>query len=220
MGEPMTRRWRAIPAGEPWRQAQCRHGDQGRRGPVLVALDGRSGSGKTTLAARLAAGLPGALVVHTDDVAWHHSFFDWHDELRRHVLEPLRRGEDVDWQPPGWAPHGRTGSLVVPAGCPGVVVEGVSASHARLRDCYDLVVWLQCDPDEARRRCLARDGADQLDFIEQWDAAEHAVLAADQPWRHADLVLDGEPHVARAGDGAELWLAVTEPPPAPRAPRR
>ena len=41
----------------------------------IIAIDGRSGSGKTTLASALVEVLPEAFVVHTDDVAWHHSFF-------------------------------------------------------------------------------------------------------------------------------------------------
>lgn len=36
----------------------------------MVAVDGRSASGKTTPARQLAATIPGARVVHTDDVAW------------------------------------------------------------------------------------------------------------------------------------------------------
>ena len=62
--------------------------------PSLVLVDGRGGGGKTTFAERL-AGLLGASLVHTDDVAWEHSRFGWDDLLREHVLEPWRRGEAV-----------------------------------------------------------------------------------------------------------------------------
>jgi hypothetical protein len=47
----------------------------------VVAVDGHSASGKTTLAERLAAALPLAAVPHTDDLAWHHSVFDWRELL-------------------------------------------------------------------------------------------------------------------------------------------
>jgi len=44
--------------------------------PCVLAIDGRGGSGKTTIAERIRAAVPGAAAVHTDDVAWNHSFFD------------------------------------------------------------------------------------------------------------------------------------------------
>jgi len=43
--------------------------------PVVLALDGRSGGGKSWLAERFHAHLASSVGVHTDDVAWHHSFF-------------------------------------------------------------------------------------------------------------------------------------------------
>jgi uridine kinase len=44
--------------------------------PTIVAVDGRSGSGKSMFANKLAAA-PKVPIVHTDDISWHHSFFDW-----------------------------------------------------------------------------------------------------------------------------------------------
>ncbi|MEM6431048.1 MAG: hypothetical protein AAF708_17560, partial [Deinococcota bacterium] len=43
----------------------------------VIAIDGRSGGGKSTMASILAGFLTDARVIHTDDIAWHHSFFDW-----------------------------------------------------------------------------------------------------------------------------------------------
>ena len=77
------------PAAGPWAVASVEHvvarlrlrvADR-ERIPV-AAVDGRSGSGKSTAAQLLAAAMPGAVVLHTDDVAWHHSFFDWMALLR------------------------------------------------------------------------------------------------------------------------------------------
>ena len=50
--------------------------------PAIVAVNGHSSSGKTTLAERLAARLPAAAVLHTDDLAWHHGVFAWDGLLR------------------------------------------------------------------------------------------------------------------------------------------
>jgi hypothetical protein len=45
--------------------------------PMILAVDGRGSSGKTSLSRRLAGAVPGAAVVHTDDIAWWHAAFDW-----------------------------------------------------------------------------------------------------------------------------------------------
>lgn len=58
---------------------------------AVVGVNGRSRSGKTTLAGLLATAREHIAVVHTYDVAWHHSFFDWPDVLIDGLLDPLRR---------------------------------------------------------------------------------------------------------------------------------
>lgn len=65
-------------------------------------MDGRSASGKSTLAAVLSSAVPGSVAVQTDDVAWHHSFFNWADLLRDGVLVPARAGREVRFRPPAW----------------------------------------------------------------------------------------------------------------------
>ena len=76
----------------------------------MVLVDGRSGSGKSTIAERVTALLGGA-VVHSDDLAWHHDAFAWEDLAVAHVIEPWRRGEHVDYRPPGWVAQGRLGAV-------------------------------------------------------------------------------------------------------------
>jgi ABC-type bacteriocin/lantibiotic exporter with double-glycine peptidase domain len=50
----------------------------GRPGVItLIGIDGHSGSGKSTLADGLAGLADDVCAIHTDDLAWHHSFFDW-----------------------------------------------------------------------------------------------------------------------------------------------
>lgn len=166
----------------------------GRR---LVLVDGRSGSGKTTVAARIAA-LLGAAVVHTDDVAWHLHPIDWADELAAGVLDPWTRGEPVDYRPPGWLARGRPGSIVVPP-TRVLVVEGVGAGRASLAARADLVVWVDSDAAEARRRGIARDVADGRTpreaerFWDEWAAHEDPFLAAEHPWARAHLTVNGTP---------------------------
>ena len=122
---------------------------------ALVLVDGRSGSGKSTFAERLARLLDGA-VVHSDDIAWHHDPIHWEDVLVDGVIAPWRRGEAVSFRPPGWVVQGRPGAVEVPPR-PVLIVEGVGAGRSELAAHAQLVVWVQSDRDEARRRGLRRD---------------------------------------------------------------
>ncbi|WP_432543233.1 uridine kinase family protein [Kineococcus sp. SYSU DK002] len=191
------------PAG-PWRPASPAD-VLDAVGTGVVAVDGRSASGKSTLAALLHAearrrGLT-SVVVHTDDLAWHHSFFDWADLLVDGVLAPLRRGQDVSFTPPGWAPHGRAGSLDVPAGTDLVLVEGVGAGRREASALLDALVWVQSDRALARVRGLERDVASGVNgdraaaeaFWDEWERAERPFLAGQRPWERAGLVVAGTP---------------------------
>lgn len=162
------------------------------QGPPVIAVDGRSGAGKSTFAARLAEVIGGVAVVHTDDIAWHHSFFGWVDLMRSGVLEPVRRGETVSYRPPAWVERGRRGAVEVCAGCRAVVVEGVGAGRRDLADLVDALVWVQSDADDARARGIARDGGD-VAFWDEWEAAEAPFLDQDRPWERADVIVAGSP---------------------------
>ena len=89
--------------------------------------------------------------MHTDDIAWNYSRFDWADLLVSGVIEPWRRREPVDYRPPGWVKDDRTGSVTVAVGR-SLVVEGVGAARAALAELADLVIWVQSDRTLARVR--------------------------------------------------------------------
>lgn len=173
----------------------------GGRGLVLV--DGRSGGGKTTVAARLARLLDAALV-HTDDIAWWVHPVEWDDILLREVVEPWSRGESVAYRSPVWEERGRPGAVEVPA-VPVLVVEGVGAGRASLAEHAEVVVWVQSDHTEARRRGIARDLVQEgrtpeeaESFWDEWAQTEDPFLAADRPWERADLVVCGTPGIGGA----------------------
>ena len=69
---------------------------------AVVAVDGHSSSGKSTFGQRLAAALPNAGLLHTDDLAWHQGVFTWDTLLLDDVLPVVRRGEPLDYRPPQW----------------------------------------------------------------------------------------------------------------------
>ncbi len=184
-----------LPDGEPdcgpWRTVAVADLYAALGRPRVLAVDGRSGSGKSTLVARLVATVPGAAVVHTDDVAWHHDFFEWAELLAAGVLAPWRAGHDVSYRPPAWVARGRAGAITVPSGAALLVVEGVGAGRRALGPFVDALVWVQTDRAVATRRGLHRDGGD-VAFWDEWEARERPFLAADRPWERADLVVSGQ----------------------------
>ena len=192
-----------LPDGEPlfgpWRVRSVDDllDDLGR--PALLAVDGRSGSGKTTAVARIVARVPGAAVVHTDDIAWYHAMFDWSDLMAAGVLAPVRRGEPVAFRPPPWDERERPGAVVVPAACPLVVVEGVGIGRRDLAEYFDALIWVQTDRVVATARGLARDAEtvrpEPVAFWDEWEAAERPFLAAERPWERADVVVAGAPEL-------------------------
>jgi len=188
-GEPLAGPWRARARREVADEliGRCAEALVG-----VVAVDGRSGAGKTTVAAALAEALRASAVLHTDDFAWHHSFFGW-TELLRGVLADARAGRAVSYRPPAWDARGRPGAIEVPAGTRIVIVEGVGAGRRELCDHLDALVWVQSDFAEAERRGIARDGGDAHAeaFWHEWMAEEIPFLLADRPWERADVVVDG-----------------------------
>lgn len=204
--EPSIARWQRVSTQELVDRLGLPDRTTGNR---VILVDGRSAGGKTTLARRFQEALPGAAIVHTDDVAWNHSFFDWDTQLIDNVLAPVRRNEPVRYRPPGWVANGRDGAIVVEAERD-VIVEGVGAGRASIAAWADAVVWVQSDFDEARVRGIARDRefgarpADEVEsFWDEWMRSELPFLEAEQPWQSATVIVAG--HAA----GGDIDLALT-----------
>lgn len=199
-GEPVVPFWRE----QAWHElaAELVARDVGTR-PVIVAVDGRSGAGKSTIADRLRDEVAGSCVVHTDDVAWHESFFGWDGLLAAGILLPVRQGGAVEYVPRAWQERGRGGVITVPAGCPLLIVEGVGSSRASLTPLIDIAIWVQSDREEARFRGLERDGgtAEAKAFWDEWEAAEVPFLGSDRPWDRAGIALCGTPDAVPADAG-------------------
>ena len=184
--------------------------------PVVVAVDGRSGSGKSTIAGRIAALVPGSVVVHTDDVAWEESFFDWDLLLAEHVLAPARAGVAVSYRPPAWGRLDRDGSIDVPAGTSILLVEGVGAARLSLGEHLDAAVWVRSDEGERRRRGIERDTwtygrtpEEAEAFWDLWQSEEIPFLDADRPWERATVVTCGTPALAGLAPSDEDVVVLT-----------
>jgi hypothetical protein len=195
--EPAAGPWRVAPLSELVSILLDACGPQVGR-PGIFAVDGRSGSGKTTLAERLRTAVPGAEVVHTDDIAWWHSRFGWHDLMVEGVLEPLHRGQSVHYQPPAWRSRGRAGHIDVSAMASVVIIEGVGAARRELAHLLDAVVWVQSDFAEAERRGIVRGGGDApgRESWHAWMTEEIPFLASDRPWERATIIVAGSADVS------------------------
>lgn len=181
-------------------------------------MDGRSGSGKTTLAERIGGVVAASTVVHTDDIAWSQAMFDWADLLVGGVLEPVRGGEPVSYQPPAWRERNRAGTIEVPQGRELVIIEGAGAARHELMHLVDAVAWVQSDMAEAERRGIERDGGGQaaVSFWHLWMAEELPFMAQQRPWTRANVIVAGTPRVPH--DPATEVVIAREHPLAARSP--
>ena len=161
--------------------------------PLLVAVNGPSSSGKSSLTDRLAAALPRAAVVHTDDLAWHHGVLTWDGLLVDGVLAPVRAGRAVAFRPPAWNRRDRPGAVEVPAGIDYLLVEGVGVGRASLHEAFDVHLWVETPREIRLARDAVRVAAGEMapaDYT-AWMAEEEAHFAGDRPWERADLVVEG-----------------------------
>jgi hypothetical protein len=179
-----------------------------RTRPAVVALDGPSGAGKTRLALALAERLPGAAVVHLDDL-----YPGW-DGLEGvvpllvdHVLCPLPGRQAIvvptwDWtrDSPG---RPRTLTALGPPRPPVVLVEGAGAGARAVAPFLAGLIWLEAAEPVRRDRALARDGSTYAPYWARWARQEEAHFHREGTRRRADLVLDGT-------DGAEHPVVVRE----------
>jgi uridine kinase len=158
---------------------------------VLIAIDGRSCSGKTTLAAELEDAL-GATVVHLEYL--YHGWDGLESGIKTavsHVLEPISRGETAtvpqwDWLTGGW---GHSIEVAVPAL---LILEGVGAASASVREYASLSIWLDVPEADRRARAQARDWDTFADHWDGWAAQEERLFTHEQLPGRADVVLVGE----------------------------
>lgn len=211
-GEPVFPAYQAVPFHE-WLTALIDVAGYPIVRPRILAVDGRSGSGKSTLASRIVDALPGTTVVHTDDLAWNHAVLDWDELLLTRILNPLHRGQRVEFQPPAWIRHGRSGTIAVPARQTTVVIEGTGSIRDTTANLYDASVWIQSDFDATRARGIERDVATGVNgdrtaaaaFWDRWQQEEVPLLAAQQPWTRATTIVTGTDVIPLRGD--ELAVA-------------
>lgn len=212
-GETAAEGWRPVDLSDLVRSMLPDPRPAGR--PSMVAVDGRGGAGKSTLAEHLSRLTPPSVVVHTDDIAWHHGFFDWGQLIADNVLQPIHSGVPVSFRPLAWVERGRDGAIEVPAGLDVVWVEGTGVIRQDLEPWFDATVFIQGDLDEQERRLAARDGdtPEIREFIQRWLAEEIPFMQRERPWDRASVVIDGTSSLPVEPN--QVVVATTRSAPAP-----
>lgn len=167
--------------------------------PALAAIDGRCGSGKTALAQLIAQVFPCNLF-HMDDFylskalrapGWMETpggNMDF-ERILRCVLEPIRAGKAVTYRPYDCR-QGGYGPDVTVSPQPLNVIEGSYCQHPRLREQYDLCIFLTCTQEAQTRRLRRREGDRFQAFQDIWIPLEERYLETFHPQQAAHLCMD------------------------------
>jgi hypothetical protein len=156
---------------------------------VVVAVDGRSGAGKTTFGAALAEELGG---VHVD-IENAYPGWDGLEEgarlAREELLVPLAAGQVGVMPQWDWVASGPAEPLVVePPDF--LVLSGTGTGAAASAPYLGMLVWMELDDEERRRRALNRDGEVFAANWDRWSSQVEEHLARELTRDRADAIID------------------------------
>jgi len=167
---------------------------------VMIGIDGGGGSGKTTLAAKIESKLSDTQIIHMDDffklkksrkmakLADAPSGYEYDiDRLISQVIMPILSNKTAKYQKYDWGNDELSGcEEVVPTGV--LIIEGCYSIINRLRDFYQLNIFVDCNRATRLERGLARDGESALQFWINWMEGEDKYFAEQDVKNNADFV--------------------------------
>lgn len=157
--------------------------------PITIAVAGGSGSGKTTVANVILQRIGVERIAYVPHDAYYHNLEDLPDEQRTHFnfdhpdsldtdlfiqhIRALQRGEPVDVPIYDFSTHSRTTEVRHVAPQPVILIEGILLfAERRLRELFDVMIYVDADPDIRFIRRLERDirerGRTVESVINQW----------------------------------------------------
>lgn len=141
----------------------------------------------------------------------HHGVFSWDGLLISDVLPALRTGRALQYRPPAWISRRREGAISVENNRNFVIIEGVGSSQESVRPELDVIIWVETPQSVRESRDAARVAAGEISASSyaNWMAEENAYMAAERPWEHADLIVDGGGSLAH---DQEIVVALNVPP--------
>ena len=158
------------------------------KGPPRIVIDGPSGAGKTSFAQGVVEQLArlGVDALHLNVEEWTPG---WHGlAAARPTTEALLAGDQDSYRRWDWTRGHWADPVAVEAKKPWVL-EGCGALTATTAALADLTVWVETDPETAKRRGLERDGAAYAPFWQIWNEQEQRHWA-HEPWAWADVVVE------------------------------
>ena len=155
------------------------------KGRAVVAIDGRCGSGKSTLA-RLMEQVFSCSVFHMDDfyLPVPRRAENWLEipggnmdlaRFRDEVLEPVFRGQAVDYRPFNCA-AGECAPVRTVEPTALTVIEGSYSHHPALDGAYDLKLFVTCEKQVQLRRLKEREGDYFPTFERLWMPLEEQYI--------------------------------------------
>lgn len=146
----------------------------GEKRPLFVAIAGGSGSGKTTIARSVVdlVGRDKAVYLQQDAYYRDQAHLAFEDRLKINYdhpdsielellvehLQALRNGQAIERPIYDFETHTRTDETLLIAPEPAVIVEGILLlADPDLRDCFDVRVYIDTEPDVRLMRRIQRD---------------------------------------------------------------
>lgn len=158
---------------------------------ALICIDGPAGAGKTTLASAFVDAFTDVHVIHMDDLydGWSNALSaDLTERLVSQVRDPFLAGTDVRYRRYDWYAAAFAEFIDVPAARL-LVVEGVGAAQAAMREAAAVSVFIDVEPAIGRERVIARDGDVSAAHIDAWQVHEQAHFARDRTRESVHYVL-------------------------------
>ena len=160
---------------------------------TLLAIDGPAGAGKTTLAAKLEAEFSAhstVRTIHMDDLydGWESALGGALTQTLGEITSAHLNGTKCTIKIFNWhLMRFDRQEVIVPTDY--LILEGVGAAQAVVRNAGAITYWLDIDAEAGLKRVLARDGAHIEKEMRQWQIQQAIHFEVDQTRENCEFKL-------------------------------